>query len=142
MKPKRILFHLALVVAATCVSGVTYAAGTVDIGKQEYESSCANCHGSKGEGNGPYAEFLKSPVPNLTVLSKNNGGVFPFAHVYETIDGRPLISSHGRDMPIWGARYSTDANKRFWDDYPSNSESFVRSRILSLVDYINRLQQK
>jgi mono/diheme cytochrome c family protein len=142
MKLKKILFRLALVAAATCVSGLTSAAGTVDIGKQEYEASCANCHGIKGEGNGPYAEFLKSRVANLTVLSKNNGGVFPFAQVYDTIDGRPLINSHGRDMPIWGNRYSTDAKKRFWDDYPSDSESFVRSRILSLVDYINRLQQK
>ena len=142
MKPKKILLRLALVAAATCVTAVTYAADKVDVGKQEYEASCANCHGIKGEGNGPYAENLKSRVANLTVLSKNNGGVFPFAHVYEAIDGRSLISSHGRDMPIWGERYSTDAGFRFWDDYSSDSEAFVRSRILALVDYINRLQQK
>ncbi len=141
MKPKKILLRLALVAAATCVTGVTYAADKIDIGEQEYEASCANCHGMKGEGNGPYAEFLKSRVANLTVLSKNNGGVFPFAHVYDTIDGRPLIGSHGRDMPIWGARYSTDAAKLFWD-YPADSDSFVRGRILALVDYIHRLQQK
>lgn len=142
MKLKKILFHLALVAAATCVSEFSYAADKVDIGKQEYEASCAVCHGIKGDGNGSYAEFLKSRVANLTVLSKNNGGVFPFAHVYDTIDGRPLINSHGREMPIWGGRYSTDAGFRFWDDYSSNSETFVRSRILALVDYINRLQQK
>jgi len=142
MKIKKILFRLALVTAATCVSGLTLAADKVDIGKQEYEASCANCHGMKGEGNGEYAQFLKTPVANLTVLSKNNGGVFPVARVYDTIDGRPLITSHGRNMPIWGTRYSTDANNRFWDDYPTDSESFVRSRILALVDYINRLQQK
>jgi mono/diheme cytochrome c family protein len=142
MKLKKILFRLALVAAATCVSGLTSAAGTVDIGKQEYEASCATCHGIKGDGKGEYAWLLKSPAANLTVLSKNNGGVFPFARVYDTIDGRPLITSHGRDMPIWGNRYSTDANNRLWDDYPTNSESFVRSRILALIDYINRLQQK
>lgn len=141
MKLKKLLFRLALVTVATCVSGFTLAADKVDIGKQEYEASCANCHGVKGEGNGPYSQYLKSPAPNLTVLSKNNGGVFPFAHVYDTIDGRPLINSHGRDMPIWGDRYSTDAAKRFWD-YQADSESFVRGRILALVDYINRLQQK
>ncbi len=141
MKPKKILFYLALVAATTCVSGVTSAADKIDIGKQEYDVSCAECHGSNGEGNGPYAEFLKSRVPNLTVLSKNNGGVFPFSRVYDAIDGRALIHSHGRDMPIWGNRYSTIKGFHFRDDY-SSDETFMRGRILALIDYINRLQQK
>ena len=141
MIPKKILFHLALVAATTCVSGVTSAADKIDIGKQEYDASCANCHGFNGEGNGPYAEILKSHVPDLTALSKNNGGVFPFARVYDAIDGRPLINSHGRDMPIWGNRYSTVRGFHFRDDY-SADEALVRGRILALIDYINRLQQK
>lgn len=141
MKPNKILFRLAFVAVATCIAGVTYAADKVDIGKQEYEVSCANCHGMKGEGDGEYAQYLKTPVANLTVLSKNNGGVFPFAQVYDTIDGRQLIGSHGRNMPIWGQRYSIEAYNLFWD-YPVDSESFVRGRILALVDYVNRLQQK
>jgi len=133
---------LTLVAAAACVSGFGYAADKVDIGKQEYETSCANCHGLKGEGNGPYMASLKSNVPKLTTLSKNNGGVFPYERVYDTIDGRYLIESHGRDMPIWGNRYCTDVSKRLWDDYPADAESFVRSRILALIDYLNRLQHK
>jgi mono/diheme cytochrome c family protein len=142
MKLQKYLFRLALIVAATCVSMFTLAAEKTDIGKQEYETSCANCHGVKGEGNGTYAQFLKASVPKLTTLSKNNGGVFPYEHVYDTIDGRYLISGHGRDMPIWGNRYCTDASKRLWDDYPADAESFVHSRILALIDYIHRLQQK
>jgi len=142
MNLKKNLFRLPLIAAVTCVSVLAFAADKVDIGKQEYETSCANCHGMKGEGNGPYAQFLKASVPSLTPLSKNNGGVFPYDHVYDTIDGRYLISGHGRDMPIWGNRYCTDANKRIWDDYPADAESFVRSRILALIDYINRLQRK
>ena len=133
---------LTLVAAAACVSGFGYAADKVDIGKQEYETSCANCHGLKGEGNGPYMASLKTNVPKLTTLSKNNGGVFPYERVYDTIDGRYLIESHGRDMPIWGNRYCTDVSKRLWDDYPADAESFVRSRILALIDYLNRLQHK
>jgi mono/diheme cytochrome c family protein len=141
MKLKKIPFGLALFAVMTCVSGFTFAAGKIDIGKQEYEANCAICHGTKGEGDGSYGQFLKSSVPNLTVLSKNNGGVFPYSHVYDTIDGRPLIKSHGRDMPIWGTRYSTEAAQRQWD-YESDAESFVRSRILALIDYIHRLQKK
>src|SRR5665647_3445712 len=141
MKPKKILFHLALVAAATCVSGVTSAADKIDIGNLEYDISCAVCHGFNGKGTGPYAELLKSRVPDLTVLSKNNGGVFPVARVYDTIDGRALINSHGRDKPIWGNRYSTVKGPHFRDDY-SSDETSVRGRILALIDYINRLQQK
>ena len=142
MKLKMNLFRLALIGAATCIPVLTFAADKIDIGKQEYEASCANCHGMKGEGNGPYAQFLKASVPSLTALSKNNGGVFPYERVYDTIDGRYLISGHGKDMPIWGNRYCTDASKRLWDDYPADAESFVRSRILAVIDYINRLQKK
>jgi|SRR5674476_19490 len=142
MKLKKILFHLALVAATTCVSEVTFAADKIDIGNLEYDISCADCHGFNGKGTGPYAELLKSRVPDLTVLSKNNGGVFPVARVYDTIDGRALINSHGRDMPIWGNRYSTDNASLYGDDYLSHSEAVVRGRILALIDYINRLQQK
>lgn len=141
MKPNKILFHLAVVAATTCVSGVTSAADKIDIGKQEYDVSCADCHGFNGEGNGPYAESLKSRVPHLTVLSKNDGGVFPVARVYDAIDGRQLINGHGRDMPMWGNRYSTVKGPHSRDDY-SSDEAAVRGRILALIDYINRLQQK
>ena len=141
MKLKKIPFGLALFAAVTCVSGFTFGAEKIDIGKQEYEANCAICHGTKGEGDGSYGQFLKSKVPNLTVISKNNGGVFPYAYVYDTIDGRSLIMGHGRDMPIWGTRYSTEAAQRQWD-YESDAESFVRSRILALIDYIHRLQKK
>jgi mono/diheme cytochrome c family protein len=142
MKLKNKLFNLTLITVAACISTLTFAADKVDIGKQEYEASCANCHGLKGEGNGPYMVFLKSNVPKLTLLSKNNGGVFPYDHVYEAIDGRYLIEAHGHDMPIWGNRYCADVSKRLWDDYPADAESFVRNRILALIDYINRLQRK
>ncbi len=142
MKPKKIIFHLALVAATTCVSGVTSAADKFDIGEVEYDVSCANCHGFNGRGTGPYTEWLKSVVPDLTVLSKNNGGIFPVARVYDAIDGKALINSHGRDMPIWGNRFSTDNASLYGDDYLSHSEEVVRGRILALIDYINRLQQK
>lgn len=140
MKLKWKPFCLTLV--AACVTGFAYAADKVDIGKQEYETSCANCHGLKGEGNGPFAASLKTSVPKLTTLSKKNGGVFPYDRVYDTIDGRYLLESHGRDMPIWGNRYCTDVSKRLWDDYPADPEAYVRSRIVALIDYLNRLQHK
>lgn len=41
--------------------------------------------------------------PDLTQLSRKNGGQFPFAEVYRTVDGREMRGSHKRfAMPFWG----------------------------------------
>lgn len=140
LKLTRIFLAAALM---TGIGGVAAAAGEekLDPGKREFEATCAACHGNRGEGNGSYAQYLNSPVPNLTVLSKDNGGVFPYAYAYAIIDGRQLIKGHGQDMPIWGLRYTVEAAP-IYDDYRYNAEVFVRSRVLSLIDYLNRLQVK
>ena len=75
----------------------------LDIGKSEFRSSCASCHGTDAKGKGPVSDQLKIPPPDLTMLAKNNNGVFPTNAVYETIDGLKTIPAHGtREMPIWG----------------------------------------
>lgn len=113
-----------------------------DFGKREYDSNCAACHGLKGKGDGPYKPFLtKSPI-DLTVLSKNNAGTFPFDRVYNVIDGRLDIRAHGpSDMPIWGAEYSAKSAEAYLD-VPYHPEAYVRTRILALTEYIARLQAK
>ncbi len=114
----------------------------MDVGKREYDSNCIVCHGPKGKGDGAYREMLKTRVPDITLLSKNNGGVFPLARVYEIIDGRQQIPSHGtREMPIWGTEYA-GRGAPVSDDYAYDAEPFVRSRILALIDYLYRLQAK
>jgi hypothetical protein len=76
------------------------------------------------------------------VLSKNNKGVFPFDRIYNVIDGRLDIRAHGPgDMPIWGRDYSAKAAEVYMD-VPYHPESYVRSRILALTEYIARLQAK
>jgi mono/diheme cytochrome c family protein len=114
-----------------------------DTGKYEYEAHCAVCHGLSGEGDGPYAGFLSKTIPNLTTLSKRNGGIFPVVRVYETIDGRQEIQAHGpRDMPIWGPYYSAQIGEGLYDDIRVNREAFLRARVLALTEYISRLQAK
>jgi len=44
-------------------------------------------------------------------------------------------------MPIWGQQYSVKAAE-YYIDVPYNQEAYVRGRILSLVEYLNRLQAK
>lgn len=136
-----------MIAAAFGAIGMAQAQGKVkyDIGKREYESKCVVCHGYGGKGDGSYAELLKKPASDLTVLKKNNGGVFPFDRVYAVIDGREAVKGHGdRDMPVWGKTYSTETVKagEYYMDVPYDSEMYVRSRILALIDYLNRLQAK
>jgi mono/diheme cytochrome c family protein len=115
---------------------------SVDSGKYEYDGHCAACHGSSGAGDGPYSSYLNKPIPDLTSLSKKNGGAFPFERVYEIIDGRQKILAHGSvAMPIWGRRFRIEAGRR-GDDYGADLEAVVRARILALTEYVYRLQAK
>lgn len=126
-------------------------AQNVDIGKSEFQSSCASCHGADGKGKGPVSTQLKVPPSDLTLLVKNNNGVFPTNAVFETIYGSKTIPAHGtREMPIWGERFNPIVNlphavdPSYWKlAGPEQSpEVVVRARILAVIDYLNRIQQK
>jgi mono/diheme cytochrome c family protein len=113
----------------------------IDVGKFEYEGSCAVCHGLTGKGGGPMAAQLKTQTPDITVLARKNGGVFPFDRVYQIIDGRQMLEAHGsREMPIWGRAFRLQSSVFFDSRVPHDSESSARSRILALTEYVYRLQ--
>ena len=132
---------IALVVASA-LSVPVCGADKFDIGKMEYDQSCATCHGLNGKGKGSFAEAMQLTVQDITTLAKRNGGVFPVTRVYNVIDGREEVKAHGsRAMPIWGTHYSVSAAPRY-DDYAYNPEAAVRGRILALIDYLYRLQAK
>jgi mono/diheme cytochrome c family protein len=107
------------------------SARNLDVGKAEYRSSCAACHGIDAKGDGPVAQQLKTRPPDLTVLARNNDGVFPYEKVYETIDGRHMARSHGtRAMPVWGYRIGPTHAYRY------------RNRMFAVVDYLKSIQEK
>ncbi len=115
-----------------------------DVGRAEYRSSCATCHGIDGKGKGPISDALRVPPPDLTMVVKKNNGVFPFSSVYEVIDGRKAIIAHGtRDMPVWGWRFGpTQEEQSLRHFFPIDAEYVVRMRILAVIDYLNRIQEK
>lgn len=114
----------------------------LDIGKTEYDSACAVCDGLTGRSDGPFKSQLTKPVPDLTVLTKKNKGVFPFDRVYQIIDGRQEIKAHGPiEMPVWGRVFNTETSIYFDNYPPHDSESAIRSRILALTEYLYRLQK-
>lgn len=133
---------IAAVSVLVTVSAFAQSKGErVDFGKREFEANCASCHGTNGKGSGPITDLLKKSPPDLTLLSKNNGGVFPMARLYEVIDGTGVKAHGTRDMPVWGRDYRIQAGE-YYMDAPYDPEAFVRGRILSLLEYLNRLQSK
>jgi mono/diheme cytochrome c family protein len=110
------------------------------VGAEEFRLHCAACHGMSGLGDGPIGVLLKTPAPNLALITERNGGKFPFQRIYEIIDGRAAVAAHGtRDMPAWGDRYATDP-KPATPDQAFMSDEQARQRILSLVYFIGTLQ--
>jgi mono/diheme cytochrome c family protein len=123
---------------------------SVDVWEMEYLSSCAACHGVDGNGKGPLSVELRSQPTDLTLLAKRNSGAFPVNAIYEVIDGRKSIKAQGTgEMPIWGFRYAPSPNQALSstasDQYFNLSydpELVARSRVLAVVDYLNRIQAK
>ena len=115
--------------------------GTVDFGKQEFDSRCASCHGRDGKGHGWLSYFLSVQPPNLTTLAIKNGGVLPMDRIYQSISGDGIPIHGPSDMPAWGKTYKQEAPDIYLG-VPYNAELYTRGRILLLIEYINRLQQK
>jgi mono/diheme cytochrome c family protein len=130
---RRIGLAVGLAVGAG-FSALTGAACTDDLapGRIDYLSHCAACHGDSGRGDGPQADTLTAPLPDLTRLAAVNGGSFPETLVYQIIDGRRIVRSHGTpEMPVWGRSFARSGA----------SEAVIEQRLTALVAYIESLQE-
>src|SRR3984957_8856098 len=98
-----VFFGVALL--AACTIGIQYQRGITEAatpaaqsdrpqlpptyipsGKSMFKDYCASCHGPDGKGLGPVAALFRKPPPDLTVMTKSRGGVFPkesVAHVLQ-----------------------------------------------------------
>jgi mono/diheme cytochrome c family protein len=110
----------------------------VPLAEKTYMRYCASCHGKDGTGNGPVARHMKPPPINLTLLSKNNGGQFPYDHVLSVIELRADVPAHGfQDQPVWG-----DGLSILDQIGPMGAGSENRGKIEALTQYIKSIQQK
>lgn len=112
-----------------------------DPGKREFETRCASCHGVTGKGNGPVTDLLRRSPPDLTQLARSNGGILPMERLYQSIMGDAVAAHGSRDMPVWGMVYRTDA-AGYYGDVPYDADAYVRARVLSLLEYIARMQAR
>lgn len=96
---------VALIYAPNHVALAQKQEDVIETGRQQFNEKCVICHGLNAKGDGQLAEHLTDQPPDLTQLSKKNGGTFPFWTIYAKIDGREVetIRTHGpSEMPVWG----------------------------------------
>jgi hypothetical protein len=124
--------------------------------KADFTSYCASCHGVDGKGNGPLAPTLKIAPSDLTVISKNNKGHFPYTLIRKTIESTELglARAHGpREMPVWGPVFSqepegpvpagTSGGGGFYGVAGVQCMHLIaRARVMNIVDYIESIQEK
>jgi mono/diheme cytochrome c family protein len=107
---------------------------TATSGMQMYINYCASCHGVDGRGNGPAAAALRIPPTDLTVLSKNNHGVFPETHIVTVLQYGAEFPSHGSaEMPVWGPIFGK---------MEKVNPQVKQLRISNLIRYLKTLQVK
>lgn len=99
--PIKALGVLTALILTACAMDLDRRVGAQH-GAQFFAGNCASCHGAEGRGyDGPARNW--TPPPDLTLLSRRNGGAFPEIRALATIDG---LARHGNPdavMPEFGA---------------------------------------
>lgn len=103
-------------------------------GADLFKRYCASCHGTEATGHGPVALALRHAPPDLTQLSRRNGGMFPTNRVNRIIEGRDVESHGDRDMPVWGDAFSMTREGR--------SREAAAERIAAIVRYLESIQYR
>ncbi|MFQ5549578.1 MAG: c-type cytochrome [Woeseia sp.] len=105
----------------------------VESGRQLFSQRCAVCHGLDGKGDGVLGPHLKEQPADLSRLSRENEGTFPFWEAYRKIDGRDKVGAHGpKDMPVWG----TD------EPYEGSGGRLAMGQILEIVFFLQSIQEE
>ena len=134
---------LSAFIAVSAVGLTSIDAQAISLGEFEYSNSCVQCHGVSGKGDGPLAGYLTKSPSDLTVLQKNNGGIFPVNRVYKVVDGSENVRIHGpRDMPVWGGRFRARVQDDEDEGFSSHEDirDYSRARILALIEYLSTIQ--
>jgi mono/diheme cytochrome c family protein len=139
-----------LIAASLIALSVPVLADDAGEGRAAYLQNCAACHGANGKGAGPASVRLRIKPADLTILAKRNNGVYSRPAVYDMVDGRKAVRAHRESgMPIWGCRQAPPAKRKEKAkeldsllDLPCDSESVIRARLESIVDYLGLIQAK
>lgn len=136
---RRILQLLTGAIAAAAIIYVSAGVGLTqeredhESGAYLYRVFCVVCHGDDGKGHGPASDTLRQTVPDLTVLSRAAGGVFPRNQVLRALEvGGPTAAHVPGAMPTWSEAFAR----------LEPSKGTAQKRLQVLVDHIETLQAK
>ena len=122
---------IALLLAATPAMAQDAARGAA-----LFERHCAVCHGAGLRGDGPMAEVLVVPPPDLTRIAERYNG-FPRVGIAWKIDGRDPLVSHGSDMPLFGFMFG-EMSQIMRD---GSQTILTAPQVLDLVAFLEREQE-
>lgn len=126
------------VLALALVAAMPAVAQDVARGARLFQENCAVCHGAGLRGDGPMAELLLVPPPDLTRIAMRYDGVFPRAGIAWRIDGRDPILSHGGDMPIFGFVFSELSEVI---TSPGGQTVLTSREVVDIVSYLESVQE-
>ena len=114
-------------------AGVTQEREDHESGAYLYRVFCVACHGEYGKGDGPVSDTLRQTVPDLTLLSRAPGGVFPRERVLKALQtGGPTAAHVPGGMPTWSEAFARLEPRK----------GTAQKRLQALVDHIETLQAK
>ena len=141
-----------LIASVLFATNALVQAQDLDNGRTEFLSKCAECHGADGKGASPTTSKLKRKPADLTALARNNNGVFSAAAIAAIVDGRGAVWHRRLEMPIWGCRQGPPPGRQRKGYQPRPIESLLdmacdpeevtKKRILDIVEYLRRIQEK
>ena len=141
-----------MIAAILFATNVPVRAQDLEKGRTEFLSNCAGCHGADAKGTGLMTSKLKRKPADLTVLARNNNGVFQADAIAAIVDGRGAIRHNKLGMPIWGCRQGPPPGRQRKAyqptpiesllDMPCDPEEAIRKRISEIVEYLGRIQEK
>ena len=102
-------------------------------GQEMYDQLCAVCHGAEGKGDGPAAQALADPVPDLTHLGTGVKRKYSNAQLKHVIAGRSRnVHEDIVGMPLWEVEFQYVSRK--WNGQPRTT--YARAKIHSLAEYV------
>ena len=106
----------------------------LDIGREEFQESCAACHGADASGRGELANKLVKPPKDLTMIAERNGGTFPFWMIFDIIAGDTTVEGHdSSQMPLFSQRMRGQESAGIFPPAPL--------RVLALTHYLESIQE-
>lgn len=109
------------------VIGLVACTPNVMTGRSVYHKHCAICHGDQGKGDGDFSSKLLILPSDLTVLTQENGGIFPRLRVSQSIEGIVRDAHFSGAMPQFSDLAGSGAAAEFQLD--------------AVVDYLETIQQ-